>query len=141
MPYTLVVLDASAALALVLAENEGAEIEEIISGTISINGQIFVPGLFWYELGNGLLMAERKNRISPQTNSAAVSSFARLPIVTHQGGETDYSIHHRIIGLARDNGLTYYDASYLELAMRYEAPLKSFDTHLVKLKASFALIL
>ncbi len=139
MPYAMVVLDASAALALLLAENEGAEVEEIINGTISINGQIFVPGLFWYELGNGLIMAERKNRISPQSNSTAVSSFARLPIVTHQ--ETDFPIRNRIMGLARENGLTYYDASYLELAMRYEAPLKSFDTHLLNLKASFALIL
>ena len=139
MPYALVILDASAALALLLSENEGAEVEEIINGTISINGQIFVPGLFWYELGNGLLMAEHKNRITPQSNAEAVSSFARLPIVTHQ--ETDFTIRNRIMGLARGNGLTYYDASYLELAIRYEAPLKSFDTHLVNLKASFTLIL
>ncbi len=139
MPYAIVVLDASAALALLLAENEGAEVEEIINGMISINGQIFVPGLFWCELGNGLIMAERKNRIGPQSNATAVSSFARLPIVTHQ--ETDFTIRNRIMGLARENGLTYYDASYLELAMRYEAPLKSFDTHLLNLKASFALIL
>ena len=88
MPYAIVVLDALAALALLLAENEGAEVEEIINGTISINGQIFVPGLFWYELGNGLIMAERKNRIGPQSNATAVSSVAPHPIVTQQ--ETDY---------------------------------------------------
>ena len=139
MPYALIILDASAALALLLAEKEGAEVEEIINGTISSNGQIIVPGLFWYELGNGLLMAELKNRIPPQSNAAAISSFAQLPIVTQQ--EMDFPIHNRILGLARENGLTYYDASYLELAIRYEAPLKSFDTHLVNLKTSFALIL
>ncbi len=45
------------------------------------------------------------------------------------------------MGLARETGLTYYDASYLELAVRYEAPLKSFDTHIVNLKASYPLII
>jgi predicted nucleic acid-binding protein len=139
MPHSLIVLDASAALALILAEDEGTEVEEILNATISINGQIFVPGLFWYELGNALLTAERKNRIDRPSNTTAISGFARLPIVTHQ--ESDFAIHNRIMGLARETGLTYYDASYLELAMRYEAPLKSFDTHIINLKASFALII
>ena len=139
MPRALIVLDASAALALLLAENEGKEVEEILTDTISINGQIFVPGLFWYELGNALLMAERNNRIDRASNITAMSSFARLPIVTHQ--ETDFAGHNRTMGLARETGLTYYDASYLELAVRYEAPLKSFDTHIVNLKASYPLII
>ena len=139
MPYALVVLDASAALALLLAEDQGAQVEHLIAGTISINGQIFVPGLFWYELGNRLLTAERKNIVTPQSNVAALSSFARLPIVTHQ--DPDFSLHNRIMGLARDNNLTYYDASYLELAARFEARLKSFDTHLLNLRASFPVIL
>ena len=139
MPHTLIVLDASAALALLLAENEGTEVEEILTDTISTNGQIFVPGLFWYELGNALLMAERKNQIDRQSNITAMSSFARLPIVTHQ--ESDFAIRNRIMDLARKTGLTYYDASYLELAVRYEAPLKSCDTHIINLKASFALII
>ena len=43
MAYDLIVVDASAALALVLAENEGREVAELIQDTISINGQIFVP--------------------------------------------------------------------------------------------------
>ena len=139
MAYALVVLDASAALALLLAEDAGAEVAELINNTISINGQIFVPALFWYELGNGLLMAERGDRIASQSTSAAISIFAQLPIITHQ--ESDFPIHNRVMSLARDNGLTYYDASYLELALRFEARLKSFDTHLRNLKISFPLIL
>jgi len=139
MAYALLVLDASAALALVLAEAEGAEVAELIENTISINGQIFVPELFWYELGNGLLMAERADRIAPRSNSMAISIFTRLPIITNQ--ETSFPIYNRVMSLARDNGLTYYDASYLELALRFEAPLKSFDTHLRNLKTSFPLIL
>ena len=69
----------------------------------------------------------------------AVSQFARFPVVTHQ--QTDPPVIERLLNLARANGLTYYDASYLELALRYQAPLKSFDTHLLSLKSAFPLIL
>jgi len=139
MAYALIVLDASAAMALVLAEDEGEEVAELIRETIDVNGQIFVPGLFWYELGNGLVMAERSDRIAPQKTPVAVSEFARFPVVTHQ--QTDFPTIDRILTLVREYQLTYYDASYLELALRFQAPLKSYDTHLVNLKASSPLIL
>ena len=139
MAHALIVLDASAAMALVLAEGEGEEVAGLIRETMAVNGQIFVPGLFWYELGNGLLAAERADRMAPQTTSLAVSEFARFPVVTHQ--QVDFAETERILNLARDNRLTYNDASYLELALRFQAPLKSFDTHLVSLRGSFPLIL
>ncbi|UCF97056.1 MAG: type II toxin-antitoxin system VapC family toxin [Spirochaetaceae bacterium] len=139
MAHALIVLDASAALALVLTEDEEQEVADLISDRLSINGQIFVPGLFWHELGNGLLMAERSRRIAQRSSSKAVSYFVQLPIITHQ--QTDPLICSRIMGLARENQLNYYDASYLELALRFEAPLKSFDPHLQNLKSSFPLIL
>ena len=139
MAYGLIILDASAALSMLLAEAEGTEVAELISNTTSINGRIFVPGLFWYELGNGLLMAEQTNRITSQASSIAVSSLNQLPIVTQN--ELDLPVFNRIMTLARDNGLTYYDAGYLELALRFKAPLKSFDTHLLNLKKTFPLIL
>jgi predicted nucleic acid-binding protein len=123
----------------VLAEEQGREVEGLIRSTVTLNGQIFVPQLFWYELGNGLLMAERVDRMPPQSTSLAVSKIARFPIVTQE--QTDFPIAERILNLARDNGLTYYDASYLELALRFEAPLKSFDSHLQSLKISFPLII
>jgi predicted nucleic acid-binding protein len=139
MAHALIVVDASAAMALVLAEEEGEEVAELIQETIAGNGQIFVPGLFWYELGNGLLAAERSDRIDPQTTVAAVAQIERFPVVTHQ--QIDIPTADRIFALARDHGLTYYDASYLELALRFQVPLKSYDTHLQNLRSSFPLIL
>ena len=139
MAYPLVVVDASAAAALLLAEDKGEEVAELIRDTASINGQIFVPGLFWFELGNALRTAERADRLTPQSSSRALSELARLPIVTHP--QSDFAAADRILGLSRENGLTYYDASYLELALRFQAPLKSYDTHIVELRSSFPLIL
>ena len=139
MAYPLIVLDASAAMALLLTEEHGEEVAELLRGTISVNGQVFVPALFWYELGNGLLAAQRTGRITARAISAAVSGFNRLPIVTHL--QNGFSLADRVLALARENQLTCHDASYLELALRFEAPLKSFDTHLRKLKPACPLIL
>ena len=69
MSAAAIVLDASAVLALVLAENEGTDVEKLIRDTVSINGQIFVPGLFWYELGNGLLVAECRKQTRSHGNA------------------------------------------------------------------------
>jgi predicted nucleic acid-binding protein len=139
MAYPLVVVDASAAAALLLAEDKGEDVAELIRDTVAINGQIFVPGLFWFELGNTLVTAERADRLTARSSSAALREFARLPIVTHQ--QSDFTAADRILTLSRENGLTYYDASYLELTLRFQAPLKSYDTHLVALRDCFPLIL
>jgi len=37
-----------------------------------------------------------------------------------------------IVSLAREHGLTIYDASYLDLAMRLDLPLATQDTSLAK---------
>jgi predicted nucleic acid-binding protein len=139
MAYPLVVVDASAAAALLLAEDKGEDVAELIRDTVAINGQIFVPGLFWFELGNTLVTAERAERLTAQSSSAALREFARLPVVTRQ--QSDFTAAGRILTLSRENGLTYYDASYLELALRFQAPLKSYDTHLIALRDRFPLIL
>jgi predicted nucleic acid-binding protein len=139
MAYSLIVVDASAALALLLAEDEAREVAQLIHDTIAMNGQIFVPGLFWYELGNALVMAERADRLTAQSSSVAVSEIARLPIVIHQ--QSDFPTADRVLKLSRENELTYSDASYLELALRFQAPLKSYNAQLIKLRVSFPLIL
>lgn len=42
----------------------------------------------------------------------------------------DQEIWSRIFTLAEENNLSYYDASYLELAKRYNIPLKTYDEDL-----------
>ena len=41
------------------------------------------------------------------------------------------------MALARKHGLTCYDVAYLELALRYRARLKSYDTHLLSLQRHY----
>lgn len=124
-------MDASDALALVLAEDEGDDVAALLQSIMEQNGQFYVPELFWYEVCNGLLSAERQGRIDSDATKAAIAELGRLPIVCHPcGGEPFLTM---VSELARKHGLTYYDAVYLELALRHQARLKSYDRHLVSL--------
>ena len=84
-----------------------------------------VPSLWSLEIGNVLLIAERNKRISSEQRHKALYVLAELPIVV----DTMTSQHAWLetMELAERYGLTLYDASYLELALRRSLPLATFD--------------
>ena len=129
------VIDSSAALALVLADEEGEGVRALIAETVAANGQLHVPELFWYEVGNGLRTAELRRRISVDDVDAAAAALRDLPFVGSSAAAAETA---RAIGrLAQQHSLTYYDAAYLHL----DAPLKTFATHLLQLRGMYRVIL
>ena len=116
-----------------------ARVAEIVREVVENNGQVFVPPVFWYELGNGLLNAERSGRIKGAHGDDANALFSRLPIVT--SSEADTETRNRIMTLARSHDLSFYDAAYLELAFRLRCRLKSLDKHLLALRGQYPIIL
>jgi predicted nucleic acid-binding protein len=88
-----------------------------------------VPGLWHLELANVLLQAERRRRIAAEDAATRLSLMAVLPISTDQ--ETMARAWHDILSIARVEGLTIYEASYLELAVRMGVPLLTKDGDLV----------
>ena len=46
--------------------------------------------------------------------------------------ETPERMLREIVSLAREHGLSTYDASYLDLAMRFDLPIATLDAALVK---------
>ena len=101
---------------------------------IENNGQIYVPQLFWFEIGNALLCRSRKkgaNQVMLSKSDARdiMYDLQQLPIITDL--QPTGEIRQRIFDLAVENNLTYYDASYLELARRYRIPLKTYDKDLL----------
>jgi predicted nucleic acid-binding protein len=73
-------------------------------------------------------MGERRGRITPAESAAFIAMIEELPIVADRATET--RALHETIGLAREHGLTAYDAAYLELAMRRGLPLATGDRQL-----------
>ena len=84
-----------------------------------------VPVVFWYELRNLLLAAERRGRIDERYSDVSMARIRRLP-VRCPGDPED----HHTLALARSHRLTAYDASYLALAIREGCPLVSLDRRL-----------
>lgn len=117
------VLDASVALAWVLDESP----EETASRALKeiVNRGALVPVLWRHEVANGLLTAERRNRIGEETRTAALTALADLPIEID--GESAYCAWRNTILLAVDHGLTVYTAAYLDLALRRHRALASLD--------------
>ena len=87
-----------------------------------------VPSLWSLEIGNVLLIAERKKRITLEQRQKAIHTLSELPIVV----DTLTSDHAWLetMELAERYDLTLYDASYLELALRRSLPLATFDKSL-----------
>jgi predicted nucleic acid-binding protein len=117
------VLDASVSACWAL-DDEGHPIADAALDRTSSGGMI-VPSLWWFELRNLLLMAERRNRSTTEKTNAFLAQMKRLELSIDRLPDEE-----KIFQLARRHGLTVYDASYLELAMRVAAPLATLDKKL-----------
>jgi predicted nucleic acid-binding protein len=93
-------------------------------------GEAFVPAIWPLEVGNVLLVAERKKRLSRASVVRFQELLSGLPIAVEQ--ETPERMLKEIVSLAREHRLSTYDASYLDLAMRLDLPLSTQDTSLVR---------
>jgi predicted nucleic acid-binding protein len=85
-----------------------------------------VPDLWYYEVTNALLVAERRGRVSAQVVSAHISDIERLAAFLELSPTTPSAL----VAAARHSGLTAYDASYFELALRRNLPLATLDDKL-----------
>jgi len=86
--------------------------------------EVVAPALVWFELAN---VCWKKSRRYPDDADEFVAQFAcahRLPVNTV---EVD---HTAVVELARQTGLTTYDASYLWLARHLGNELLTLDARL-----------
>lgn len=92
---------------------------------------VLVPAVWWFEVRNLLIMSERRGRLDQNTTSKVLGILASYPIT--QDREPNETV---LMDLARNHGLTAYDASYLELAIRLNAPLATLDQQLARAATS-----
>ena len=88
------------------------------SGTIGV-----VPDLWYYEVCNALMTAERRGRASAQVVSSHISDIERLAAFLEVSPATPSAL----VTAARQSGLSAYDAAYFELALRRNLPLATLD--------------
>jgi predicted nucleic acid-binding protein len=88
-----------------------------------------VPNLWFLEVANGFLIACRRGRCENSRADAALDWLGELPITVD--GQTNDHAWIATLELARSEGLTAYDAAYLELARRLCLPLATLDKQLI----------
>lgn len=121
------VLDASMALA-VFSDDENVALGDAVLDILAAEGAI-VPSLWRLEVANAFRNAVRRRRYDEARADAALDLLKQLPIEVDC--ETDAMAWGPTLDLSRADGLTVYDAAYLELAIRLKATLMSCDRELV----------
>jgi predicted nucleic acid-binding protein len=120
------VLDNSVAMAWCF-EDEADAYADAVLGSLSAHEAV-VPAIWPLEAGNVLLGAERRNRLTQADSVRFLALLGSLPIMVEQ--EPPGRMFTDILALGRACGLSTYDASYLDLAMRSGLPIATRDTRL-----------
>ncbi len=122
------VLDSSLALAWGLPDESSDQADRLLN-RVSGDKNLWVPALWWYEIGNALLMAQKRNRIKEADRIRLMKLYGLLPILA----DVPFPEAVRSVqDLALSYSLSVYDASYLELALRKGLPLATFDRRLLQ---------
>jgi predicted nucleic acid-binding protein len=113
------VVDASAFVAVMLNEPEGASLSEGLS-----RARLVVPGLVYFEVANVLTVKLRKR---PENKHPYLAAYAQFSRVSVEIGEIDFV---STISLAQRQNLSAYDASYAWLALSRGIELVTLDKRL-----------
>ncbi len=123
------VLDASATMAWLVERVDATEAQLAIEMLRTIQTRdAVVPALWFPEVANGVLMAERIGGIGNSKSALFMGMVNALPIV--EDAMRPSAVQATVLTLARAYGLTGYDATYLELVLRTGRALATFDRQL-----------
>jgi predicted nucleic acid-binding protein len=125
-PSTSFVLDASVALSWCFDDERDPGTQALLERLE--HDSAVVPGIWPLEVGNALIVAERRGRATAEQTGAVIDLLSQLPIhVEQRGGMANWAT---LLTLARMTSLSTYDAAYLDLALRTGWPLASCDNRL-----------
>ena len=84
-----------------------------------------VPQLWHLEVRPALITAKRRGRINAKGLDERIGALGELPARTDTSPDLEVALD-----LAREHELSFYDAVYLELALRSQSSLAMLDTGL-----------
>jgi len=120
------VIDPSVAAAWCFKDEATPYTEGVLS-VVSGPGEAIAPRLLAYELRNSVLLGVRRGRITSKTAREFLQILPELRIRL-----TDPVSYDDVFDLAERLNLTFYDAAYLDLAIREGLPLASLDAALIR---------
>ena len=118
------VIDSSIGFSWVHPSQASPETEGLLD-LVRAGTQIIVPQLWFTEMANGLLVLQRRKKVTSAERKAALLSLENLaPLIDEQPGPAAF---YTVSDLAESHGLTVYDATYLEVALRRKSGLATRD--------------
>jgi predicted nucleic acid-binding protein len=121
-----VVVDASTTLAWCFPDETSDYADQVL---VALEGKtMLVPGVWGLEIANAVLVGERRKRL----NQPEIKQFTMLleSLILAQDTRPVANNIRDVLPLARTYGLSAYDAAYLELSIRNNAPLATLDAKL-----------
>ena len=130
------VLDASAAMILLFQEENPAAAGRLM--TLLASESAIAPQVWHFEVANALRVAEMRQRATPAETAKSIAMLHHLPLEI----ESEAPAIALLLALAREYGLSAYDAAYLELALRKSCGIATFDKKLAaaSVRAGLSLI-
>ena len=123
------VVDASFLVPIIAGRLGPSERAVVAQAALQRAGALVAPCLLMFELLNAIRGGVRARVLSEADAIGSIVDACELGV--HLEPSPDVSVALRIAELAEAHGLTAYDASYLELAMRTKSPLATFDSALI----------
>jgi len=122
------VIDASVGFAWVHPDQATPATDALLQ-QVEAGATVVVPMLWFAEMANTLLVMQRRKKLTAAERKAALDTLNRLHLTVDE--EAGRAAFQKTSQLAEKHGLSVYDATYLEIALRRKLPLASRDTALL----------
>ena len=123
-----IVVDASVALAWCFPDEASEYADGVL---VALEGRtVIVPAIWAIEITNAVLVGERRKRVKRADVLRFMELLGGLTIIERSQMVADTLSN--VLPLAREYGLSAYDAAYLDVAIRQGAPLATLDSALQK---------
>ena len=123
----MIIIDSSIFIAGIIPDETNSLSESLLDRIATGIQEATVPALFTTEAANACLMALKRKRIGKAEFFDYITAIDNFPITINQTTDTKDTAY-----FALEHNLTFYDATYLELATRHNAPLATLDKKLGK---------
>lgn len=120
------VLDASVAVSWCFHDEQDSRADTALK-VLRAGAAPISPLHWWFEIRNVIMLAVRRKRVTQEETTAFFMRLEDTPVELAGLPKAE-----AVFALARRHGLTFYDAAYLELAMRERIALATLDQALAR---------
>ena len=118
------VIDASIMVSYLMNDEDSSQSVPVI--TPLLTSPTHVPSLWVYEMASAFRIAEKRQRITSDDTRQYLAYLKILMIDHHHADSAE------IVDIARQTGLSIYDASYISLCLQEDLPLATLDKQMRK---------